>query len=113
MRSCGPSSRGSVITPVRALAAHVSGEARKTWALGGGDERLQRVQVELQHAVVLGCAVGAQLGPVLAALLGLHVLPGLIVGWEDRRGGAKLCAHIGDRAALGDGQVGNSGAAVL
>ncbi len=78
-----------------------------------GDQRLQRGEVDLFALVVAGAVLGAQLGPLVSALLRGQPLAHPLVAWEDRPGRARLDDHVADRGAFGDRQRGHAVAGEL
>jgi hypothetical protein len=70
-----------------------------------GDQRLQAAQVDVHLLVVLGVVVGAELDPLVLALLAGQEPAGLGVGGEDGGGPAELGDHVADGGPLGDGQA--------
>jgi hypothetical protein len=69
------------------------------------DQRLESREVDRDVAVVLRVRVGPDRLPVLLAPLRLEKAPGLLVRRKNRRRGAELLGHVGDRRPLGDGEV--------
>ena len=68
-------------------------------AVGAGRHRRQFGKVDVQRLVVNGVRVGRKGSIILLAALSLQEFPGYLVGREDRGGGAKLRAHVGDGGA--------------
>ena len=81
--------------------------------VGARHEGLESGQVELDALVVDGVLVGQQLDELVRTVLRLHEAANLLVGREDRRGGAHLGTHVGNAAALGNLERRGTGAHVF
>ena len=76
-------------------------------------QRDQGVQVDRVLLVIVRVRVGSQRDIDVLAALRLEECAGDLVGREDGRGRAQLCAHVGDGRALGNREGGNARAGVL
>ena len=80
---------------------------------GQGDQRLERVQVELDAVVVLGVGIRSERPPLRLAPEQAEVLAGGLVGREHAGGEGQLGAHVADGGPLRQGQRRRAGPAVL
>ena len=78
-----------------------------------GDHGLQRVEVNVDNAVILRVRIARERDKVRLASLGREKRARHVVRREDGRRRAKLGAHVRDRGALGHGQRRDAGAAPL
>ena len=78
-------------------------------AISGSSDEM----VDLVLQVVGGVGIGAELAPLIFALLAAQEPLGLLVRRKRRGGGAELGAHVGDHAAVHGAEAGEARAAVF
>ena len=82
-------------------------------AVRAGDHGLQRVEIDVDNAIILCVRVARKGGEVRRAPLGREKRARHVVRREDGRRRAELGAHVRDRGAFGHGQRRDAGAAPL